>query len=196
MGIDDLFLLIFLLSIPAIVAGMIKPTWVVRFGEKRTRKRVLLIYGLVMAVSFWGFMTTTDYNEENITIGSSEQESEKQKIPTVSEKALKHAYEIMLDYERVRDVHATIDEEKKKITLAIQVDAATGEEYAKDLADSFIRALASGCVIYGENDLRSPTVNDLGELYDHYDLHVGVGTSGNHFIVQGVKVTSSPHITW
>ena len=96
----------------------------------------------------------------------------------------------------VRDSHIAVDPENQTITLAIIVGAATNEEHAKDLGDNFTRALASGVAIYSEEDYRSPTKHDLGELYDYYDLHVGVGTSPDHFIERGAKVTASPKITW
>ena len=47
---DNLFLLLFLVSIVALVVGLIKPDLVVRWGnqEKKNRKSVLKVYGLAM----------------------------------------------------------------------------------------------------------------------------------------------------
>lgn len=126
------------------------------------------------------------------------QKNEKQssKLPVINERALDHAYSIINGYDMVRDSHIAVDPENQTITLAIIVGATTNEEHAKDLGDNFTRALASGVAIYSEEDYRSPTKHDLGELYDYYDLHIGVGTSPDHFIARGAKVTASPKITW
>ena len=125
-----------------------------------------------------------------------EKEKQSSKLPVINERAIDHAYSIMNGYDMVRDSHIAVDPENQTITLAIIVGAATNEEHAKDLGDNFTRALASGVAIYSEEDYRSPTKHDLGELYDYYDLHVGVGTSPDHFIARGAKVTASPKITW
>src|SRR5690625_3839202 len=109
---------------------------------------------------------------------------------------MNHAYDIINDYDMVKDSHIEVSKEDKKITLAIQVNAATNEEHAKDLGDNFARALGSGVAIYSEKDLESPSKDNLGEIYDFYDLHVGVGTGTENFIVQGAMVTGASKITW
>lgn len=141
----------------------------------------------------------TEEGSEEENTGEEEENTEKEsidEIPEVSEEAMNHAYDIINDYDMVKDSHIEVSEEDKKITLAIQVGAATNEDHAKDLGDNFVRALASGVAIYSEDDLESPSKDNLGELYDYYDLHVGVGTDADNFIVQGAKVTGSPKITW
>lgn len=52
------FSILMVIAIFAFIAGMVKPDWVIRWGENKTRKQVLIIYGLafiifaVIAVSF------------------------------------------------------------------------------------------------------------------------------------------------
>lgn len=50
--------------------------------------------------------------------------------------------------------------------------------------------------MYSEDDLKSPSKDNLGELYDYYDLQVGVGTGPDDFIAQGAMVTNASKITW
>ncbi|WP_022794710.1 hypothetical protein [Marinococcus halotolerans] len=116
-----------------------------------------------------------------------EESVDKNSSEMINDYVLDDSYGIMLDYEGVKDVHAAVDEDGKTISLAIVVESATNEDYAKDLADSFIRSLSSGASIYGNEDLESPNKNNLGELYDYYDLHVVVATSSEEYIVQGFK---------
>lgn len=131
-----------------------------------------------------------------VACSSSEETGEQNELPEISESAIEHAYDVINDYDMVKDSYIEVSKDDKKITLVIQVNAATNEEYAKDLGDSFVRALASGAATYSEDDLRTPSKDDLGEIYDYYDLHVGIGSGPDNFIVQGAKVTSSPKITW
>jgi len=49
---DVLFALLFILSLVAIVVGILIPKLVIRWGENRTRRNVLKTYGLTMVVSF------------------------------------------------------------------------------------------------------------------------------------------------
>jgi len=117
-------------------------------------------------------------------------------VPHINEEAINHAYDVINDYDMVKDPYIEVSKEDKKITLAIVVNAATNEEHAKDLGDNFARALASGVSIYSEDDLKSPSKDNLGELYDSYDLQVGIGSSPDDFIARGAMVTSTSKITW
>ena len=62
---DVLFFLIFLLSIVALIVGMIRPDWVLKFLEedKRNRKHVFLVFGISLIASFILFGMTTDASE-------------------------------------------------------------------------------------------------------------------------------------
>lgn len=64
---DNLFLVLFLVSFGALVIGMIKPDWVLKFMDegKRDRKRVLLVFGSTMVISFVLFgITVPDVAEK------------------------------------------------------------------------------------------------------------------------------------
>ncbi|MGC8979535.1 hypothetical protein [Caldisericum sp.] len=61
---EDLFLALFLLSFLGLIVGLVSPKLVIRWGNKRTRGRVLLTYGLAMFVFFILFGITTNPTEQ------------------------------------------------------------------------------------------------------------------------------------
>lgn len=63
---DNLFLLISIFSIIALIVGMIKPDFVLKFleKEKRNRKYVSLVFGISLLVSFILFGMTVDTTED------------------------------------------------------------------------------------------------------------------------------------
>jgi len=118
-------------------------------------------------------------------------------LPEIPEAAMKHAYDIILGYDEVKDAHVEVNKEDKTISMAIQVGASINEETARELADSFVRALSSGVAFYNDEDELEPPKNDyLGELYDYYNLLVVVGSSPEHTIVDGAKVREAKNISW
>src|SRR5690625_5110493 len=102
--------------------------------------------------------------------GDEEEHESKDEVPHISEEAINHAYDVINDYDMVKDPHIEVSKEDKKITLAIVVNAATNEEHAKDLGDNFARALASGVSIYSEDDLKSTCKINICVVYDSYDF--------------------------
>jgi len=163
------------------------------------KRKIFMI--LVLLLSVLAACSTSEDTTSNEETEETKEESDKDKkstdeIPNINEEAMNHAYDIINDYDMVKDTHIEVSEEDKKITLAIIVNAATNEEHAKELGDNFARALASGVSIYSEDDLESPSKDNLGELYDSYDLQVCIGTSPDDFIARGAMVTNASKITW
>lgn len=60
---EYLFLVLFLLSLLGLLVGLVSPKLVIRWGNKRTRGRVLLTYGLAMCVFFILFGVTSPPTE-------------------------------------------------------------------------------------------------------------------------------------
>ena len=58
-----IFLILFFLSFFLLVIGLIKPIVVILWGEKRTRGRVLIYYGISAIVFFVLFGISSDYKE-------------------------------------------------------------------------------------------------------------------------------------
>lgn len=92
---DNLFLLLSLVSIIALVIGLIKPELVVRWGnqEKKNRKSVLKVYGLAIIAFFILFsITTPSSNNEEVAEAETEleenidndEEVEEDKLESVS----------------------------------------------------------------------------------------------------------------
>lgn len=92
---DNLFLLLSLVSIIALVIGLIKPELVVRWGnqEKKNRKSVLKVYGLAIIAFFILFsITTPSSNNEEVVEAETEleenidndEEVEEDKLESVS----------------------------------------------------------------------------------------------------------------
>jgi biopolymer transport protein ExbD len=75
---DNLFLLLFLVSFIAIIVGLIKPSLVVKWGEedKKNRKTVFKTYGIILIASFILFGMTTDSTEQT----SNQQEPQKEAV--------------------------------------------------------------------------------------------------------------------
>lgn len=68
---DILFFLLFLLSFIAIIAGLIKPTAVIKWGvlDKRNRKKVLKFYGSGLILFFVLFSLSIDYMDITDVLG-------------------------------------------------------------------------------------------------------------------------------
>ena len=140
-------------------------------------------------ISEYGLLTKiepskeSDQDQETVDADSDDDE------PEISEHAKKMAVDFITDDPLVKDAHIEVKDDK--VTLAIVVNAAMNEERAKEVGDNLVRFLNS------QVEGTKPATKDyLGGLWDHYDLHVGVGTGPDHFIAQGAKVTTAKRITW
>lgn len=117
-------------------------------------------------------------------------------IPGIKDTSIDGANEVIQDEDLAKDSFIDVDKEENEIIITIQVNAETNEEKAKSLSDSIVRSLSSQVAAQDDNDMEGPSKDYLGELWDHYDLQIGVGTNKDNFIVQGAKVTSADKITW
>ncbi|MEC3228186.1 hypothetical protein P4W10_16085 [Bacillus thuringiensis] len=106
----------------------------------------------------------------------------------VSEEAKKIALETISQNPHVRDAHIEI--RGNKIIMAVIVDAAVNKNTAKEIGDNFVRNL--GAFAGG----KAPEKHYYGEIFDNYDLQIGVGTSPDNIVVQGAKVASGKNIMW
>lgn len=176
------------------------------------RKVSIYLLALMLVVLFSGCGSNQDDKISNVTKNKAsgqqskdttdkkdnhnESDKKKAELPDIPKQAIEHAYDVLSDYEMVKDPYIEVSKKKNLITFAIQVNAATSKEHAKELGDNFVRALASGVSIYSEKDLKSPGHKNLGEIYDYYDIQIGIGSGPDNFIVRGEKVTSASKITW
>ena len=87
--LDNLFLLLFIISLLALFVGIIKPKLVIKWGsqDKRNRKNVLKYYGISLVASFILFVITVP-GEESETATTTEKPTEVEKVKlTPEEKA-------------------------------------------------------------------------------------------------------------
>lgn len=106
-------------------------------------------------------------------------------VPEVTEEQKGFAIQAIMDYSLVRD--AAISQEDETLSLVIIANAAINEEYAKELADSFVRLVKT----FSEDV--SPG-KEIGKGI--YDYLVGVYTPSEEEIVIGYKNKDLDHITW
>lgn len=104
---NNLFLLLCLLSFVALIVGLIKPVLVIRWGsvEKRTRKSVLKYYGLSVILFFllFGFTSPNNNTTTNKQKTTQDTTTPKKKVVelTLAEKALlKKSYNTFTDTEK------------------------------------------------------------------------------------------------
>lgn len=112
----------------------------------------------------------------------------KEEMVTITDFAITTAVETTKQDTLVKDAY--IEAKDNRILISIIVNAATTEEQAKEIGENAARQLAAF------SGYKTPTKDYLGEIYDHYELMIGVGTGPNNIMVQGAKVTASPKITW
>ena len=62
-----LFLILFFISFSGLIIGLLKPRAALKWGNKRTRGQVFLIYGLTMAAFFVSYILTTPQTKGKIT---------------------------------------------------------------------------------------------------------------------------------
>ncbi len=155
---DDLFLVLFLLSFIALILGMIKPSIVIRWGdiEKRNRKNVLKLYGSTLIASFFLFGVTvpsTDVSKTEDNLTQEEQEQVKQeeqfKLSDSDKELLKGSYadfsnEQISRFEEIEYKYKELDEDLKEevkveverlVSERVIVEEAKAEEEARIKAE-------------------------------------------------------------
>ena len=92
---------------------------------------------------------------------------------------------------------ASVIPQDDTLGIAIIIKPGTTEERAIELTELYLKAL-SGAASASYSDLKAPTKDSLGELYDYYELVITVGTSTKpeDFIAKGTKVRGASSIYW
>lgn len=116
------------------------------------------------------------------------------KPPAVPDAAVDHAYSTINGYPEVRD--SLVQIEDRDIGLVLVVPPATSTGTARQLGENFARALAAGAAIH-DREFSLPSGNNLGSLYEHYNLQIVVAWSPDNVIVQGAKARGANNsIRW
>lgn len=101
----------------------------------------------------------------------------------------------MKEYEYIKDVYIEIDESEKQINIVVQIpsntDADTGRMAGEDVA-RYLASLAS----WSNESYSGPSSDDLGGIYNKYDLLIYVDDGNHSFDIYGAKVMAARKITW
>ena len=106
-------------------------------------------------------------------------------IPEITEQQKSFAIDGIMEYSLVED--ADVFQDGEDFNLVIIVNHATNEEYAKELADNFVRMVKT----FSEDE--NPG-REIGTGI--YNYLVGVYTPSEEEIVIGYKNKDLDHITW
>lgn len=101
----------------------------------------------------------------------------------------------MKEYEYIKDVYIDIDESEKQINIVVQIpletDVDTGRMAGEDVA-RYLASLAS----WSSEGYSGPSSDDLGGIYNKYNLLIYVDDGNHAFDIYGAKVTTARKITW
>lgn len=132
--------------------------------------------------------TTAGGNSPAVTRRISELEISGEKITDITTRDMKQ-------YDYVRDIYISIDESKKDVNITVQVPSATDKDTAKMAGEDVARYLAA-MAGSANSYFKLPGSEDLGGIYDNYDLLIYVDDGYKNIALYGAKVTTSDKITW
>ena len=96
----------------------------------------------------------------------------------------------------ISDISISVDETKKQVSIVVVVPAYTDSDMAEMAGEDVARYLASLSNMANSSKYSPPESDNIGGLYDTYDLLLYVDDGLNSIDEYGAKVTSSPVITW
>lgn len=140
-------------------------------------KKLLLAFGLMLSI---GLAACSGADETS-------------KTPELSDTSITTASGVIEDYMMMEKASVSI--EKDTINLSILVmDDSIDLDYAQETGEDFARELATEYAT--EHELKGPTKEDLGELWEKYNLNITIGTDAENTLWEGTKATDSPTIKW
>ncbi len=101
----------------------------------------------------------------------------------------------MTENDYIKDVYIEVDEGKKEIDIVVQVPSGTDEDTAKMAGEDVARYLAA-CASWVNEHYKIPGSDDIGGIYDTYNLLIYVDDGLHNYDIYGAKVTTSKKITW
>lgn len=180
---DNLFILLFFVSIVMLFVGLIKPNVFARFLKKRaTRKGVAIIFGISTIVFFVLFGITTDYSSQiQSTTNTSNPVATKQQEPAIEPaKALSEEEQIQkIVSDQLTGVNNMDKAYMKRIDVVEQVNGGWGVFVEYNADDNFTINLRKGSIelkmseiylaLYRSNkDIRSVSIAAYFPLVDKY----------------------------
>lgn len=101
----------------------------------------------------------------------------------------------MEQYDYIKDIAIIVDDDNNQIIIGVQVPSSISRDTAKMAGEDVARYLAfmAGTA---NNDYKLPGKDDIGGIYDNYDLLISVDDGYESFKIHGAKVTMAQKITW
>ena len=148
---NNLFMVLILISLFALIIGMVKPNLVLKFIDegKRSRKKVLQVFGLMFIASFIMFaVTLPDTEDKNTAIINDEKENPDKDMNNVEEK-----FELSgADKTLLARTYGSMTEEERQTVLDIDKDYDSYSEKDQTfIADDMTRLIEEKKVIDEEN---------------------------------------------
>lgn len=170
-------------------------------------KKHHIFIGLAIAIIFYVLIRfTTPFDDLEVDLEGKDSLDNGSEVFRESTESPEKVYPItdeMIDLatrELVKNVEvkdATIIPQEDTLGVAIIVSGGTSVERAQELSEIYLKALA-GTASATYDDLKSPTKDTLGELFDFYKLVITVGTSTKEedYIAKGQKALGAQSIYW
>jgi len=171
-------------------------------------KTVALVLGLVV-VMLIVFQFTKPYDDLNVNlegkdsldggesfVGSNTDDENTPEIEyPITDNMIQISRKETLKLHDVSDINIT--PQNGTIGLGIIVDPGTDAVRSEEIAELTLKAL-SGAASATYKDLNGPSNDTLGDLYNHYELviSIGTGTKPDEIIARGSKTIDATNIYW
>lgn len=113
--------------------------------------------------------------------------------PGLSETSFETASAVIKDYMMMEDASVEVKEDTINLNIVVE-DDSIDYKYAQDTGEEFARELASEYA--KENELEAPAEEELGELWEKYNLNITIGTDAENTLWKGSKTTDEPTVEW
>ena len=115
-------------------------------------------------------------------------------LPKIPDEAIEMAKD-QIKGDSIGDTSIQIKDDE--IILSVITSPAVNEKFSKDVGERFARLLATfTATINKDVDLEPPSNENLGRIYDYYDLQIIVGSGFNNVIGHGAKAAGSRVLVW
>ncbi|MDH8677103.1 hypothetical protein QE109_03025 [Fusibacter bizertensis] len=172
---------------------------------KLTKTHLILLV-VILALIFMILKFTTPFDDLNVDLDGKESLNGGEgvyKVTTESSELTYPVTEAMIDIatselkKNIDVSDASVIPQDNTLGIAIIIKPGTSQERAVELTEAYLKSL-SGAAAAAYSDLKAPTKETLGELYDYYELVITVGTSTKpeDFIAKGTKVRGASSIYW
>lgn len=101
----------------------------------------------------------------------------------------------MKQYDYISDIYIEVDEGKDLVSIVVQVPSSTDVDTAKMAGEDVSRYLAF-CASCVNSYFSTPGSDDIGGIYEKYDLLIYIDDGNQNLNIYGAKVTTAKEITW